>query len=108
MIFFFIYIKKKKLESNVRRIVRNGHGRARTLNTEIGKITVNTPRIVDRLKSDSPILFFSDILPPYSRQLTMAYISEILEKDKHLKNFNNKIENHSQLIKIQELLSYGT
>jgi transposase-like protein len=52
-----------------RRLVRNGHAPARSIQTGIGSIEVRRPRVRDRGDGGSePIRFSSAILPPYLRR----------------------------------------
>jgi len=52
-----------------RRLVRNGHAPARSIQTGIGPIEVRRPRVRDRGDGGSePIRFSSAILPPYLRR----------------------------------------
>jgi putative transposase len=52
-----------------RRLVRNGHAPARSIQTGIGSIEVRRPRVRDRGDGGSePIRFSSAVLPPYLRR----------------------------------------
>jgi putative transposase len=57
-------------EGGRHQVVRNGHGRERTIQTGLGKVTVKPPRVNDRRVDDEGrrIRFTSSILPPYLRR----------------------------------------
>ena len=55
-------------DNNHRLVVRNGHQPARTIQTGIGNLQLNRPRIHDRRTGDDHELFHSKILPPYLRR----------------------------------------
>ncbi len=56
-------------EAGRRRVVRNGHGPERSLQTGIGPINVRRPKVRDRGASHyKPIRFTSVVLPAYLRR----------------------------------------
>ncbi len=57
-------------EAGHRRVVRNGRGRARTIVTPVGPISVRAPRVDDRRRDEQgrKFRFTSKILPPYLRR----------------------------------------
>lgn len=66
----FIALHAKNLdEAGRRRVVRNGHGPERSLQTGIGPINVRRPKVRDRGASRyKPIRFTSAVLPAYLRR----------------------------------------
>src|SRR4051794_31834539 len=52
-----------------RRLVRNGHGPERQIQTGIGPVAVRRPKVRDRgAEGDEPVRFTSAILPAYLRR----------------------------------------
>ena len=51
-----------------RQVVRNGHLPERAIQTGIGAIEVQQPRVRDRRPADQRVVFASSILPPYLRK----------------------------------------
>ena len=56
------------LENGKQRIVRNGHQPSRNIQTGIGDIAVEMPRIRDRAKTNEKIIFCSTWIPKYMRR----------------------------------------
>ena len=57
-----------KDDAGRRQVVRNGHLPERTIQTGIGPIAVNQPRVRDRRPAEDREVFSSAILPPYLRK----------------------------------------
>jgi len=66
----FLAIHADRLdEAGRRRVVRNGHAPERTIQTGIGPITVQRPRVRDRMADENArIRFTSKVLPPFLRR----------------------------------------
>jgi hypothetical protein len=62
--------KEHRGEDGRRLVVRNGHQKARTIDTGIGEVEVRQPRVHDRRVDEAGerYRFTSKILPPYLRR----------------------------------------
>ena len=56
-------------EQNRQQVVRNGHLPKRVLQTQLGNVDVEQPRVRDRRPADEREAFTSQILPPYLRKV---------------------------------------
>ena len=52
-------------ENGHRQVVRNGYGKARTVTTSVGHVSLRAPRVYDKRENEK---FISKVLPPYFRK----------------------------------------
>ncbi len=57
-----------RVETEKKRIVRNGYQNERSFQTKAGNVTIKVPRARDRSENDNPIRFNSRLIPPYLRR----------------------------------------
>ena len=57
---------ERRTEDGKASVVRNGHLPARELQTELGPVTVQIPKV--RAKTGEPVTFRSALVPPYMRK----------------------------------------
>jgi len=79
---------RELLPDGKQRVVRNGHLPERDIMTGIGKVSVQIPRVRDRLDGKQKIRFHSSLIPPYMRRtatlnevLPLLYLKGISERD---------------------------
>ena len=60
--------RDKRLEDGRQRVTRNGHHRARPIQTGLGGIEVRVPRARDRGEDQEEIKFTSKLVPPYLKR----------------------------------------
>ncbi|MFT4962031.1 MAG: putative transposase [Paracoccaceae bacterium] len=68
---FFASFSDERLEDGRQRIVRHGHGPERQIQTGIGALDVQRPKVRDRLATSDPatkVRFTSNILPKWARR----------------------------------------
>ncbi len=92
-----------ELSSGKKRVVRNGYLPEREILTGIGRVNVRVPRILDRMETESKIVFKSKFIPPYMRRsatlnevLPLLYLKGLSETDDV--HFSARSEEHRKLV----------